>query len=133
MSEYLFVYGTLKAGHAPTEIADAVEKLQHVGKAKVRGVLFDLGEYPGAVLNPASPQEVSGEVFELPPDPTVLHQLDEYEGFDPASPDQSLFLRVRQPVALDSGGTLPCWIYTYNRDPGSARIVAHGHFSKKLL
>jgi gamma-glutamylcyclotransferase (GGCT)/AIG2-like uncharacterized protein YtfP len=129
MSEYLFAYGTLKAGHAPPEIADAVEMLQYVGKAKVRGILFDLGEYPGAVLDPTSANEISGEVFRFPEGATVLERLDEYEGFDPASPDQSLFIRVLQSIALDSGEIMQCWIYIYNRNPGPAPIIAHGRFS----
>lgn len=133
MSEYLFTYGTLKAGHAPPEIADKVETLQYVGKAKVRGVLFDLGEYPGAVLDPTSTHEIAGEVFRLPGGPTVLEQFDEYEGFDPASPDQSLFLRVLQSVTLDSGEIISCWIYVYNRNPGAAPMIVHGRFSKTPL
>jgi hypothetical protein len=54
MSDYLFVYGTLQPGVAPREIADAVEELKVIGNATVRGVLYDLGEFPGAVLNPES-------------------------------------------------------------------------------
>jgi len=55
MSDYLFTYGTLKHGHAPDEIASAVTKLRPVGKGFVPGVLYDLGDYPGAVLlNPSS-------------------------------------------------------------------------------
>ena len=42
MSYYLFTYGTLRHGHAPDEIASAVEKLQPVGEGYVHGVLHDL-------------------------------------------------------------------------------------------
>ncbi|MGA2171196.1 MAG: gamma-glutamylcyclotransferase family protein, partial [Terracidiphilus sp.] len=115
MSDYLFTYGTLHPGHAPDEIAPAVEKLRPVGTGYVYGVLYDLGDYPGVVLDPTSNQKISGTVFRLSEDENVLRQLDEYEGFDQASPEQSLFLRTLRSVTLDSGETLPCWIYVYNR------------------
>jgi len=131
MSDYLFVYGTLQTGHAPDEIAHAVETLQHVGSAFVRGVLYDLGEYPGAVLDPSSKQKISGMVLQLPEDANVLRQLDEYEGFDPNAPDESLFVRVLQEVVMESGRTLRCWVYVYNRDPGSSPVLTHGKYPKK--
>ena len=52
MSDYLFVYGTLQPGFAPGEIAEAAVKLQAVGRGFVFGEFFELGGYPGAVLDP---------------------------------------------------------------------------------
>ena len=128
MSDHLFVYGTLLAGLGPPDITHAVERLKPVGPATVRGILYDLGRYPGAVLNSCSEQTISGAVLELPGDPRVLAQLDRYEEFDPAAPETSQFLRVRETVTLESGRELECWIYVYNRDPGSAPILAEGRF-----
>jgi gamma-glutamylcyclotransferase (GGCT)/AIG2-like uncharacterized protein YtfP len=129
-SDYLFTYGTLHPGRAPEEVAAAVEQLRAVGEGFVRGVLYDLGDYPGAVLDPSSQQRIAGTVFELPEDDDVLRQLDEYEGFDPNAPGKSLFLRTRCPVALGSGRTLQCWIYIYNGTPEPARILASGIYRK---
>lgn len=117
MSEYLFTYGTLHPGRAPREIAAAVEQLQPLERGFVRGALYDLDEYPGAVLDPSSQQKIPGTVFRLPNDPEILRQLDEYEGFDPNAPQSSLFLRVPHSVTLDSGRTLECWIYVWNETP----------------
>jgi len=128
MSNYLFTYGTLHPGHAPDEIASAVDRLRPVGTGYVHGVLYDLGDYPGAVLDPASTRNISGTVFRLPEDEDVLHQLDEYEGFDQNSPDRSLFIRTLRIVTLDSGDTLPCWIYVYNQETGTARILPSGAY-----
>jgi gamma-glutamylcyclotransferase (GGCT)/AIG2-like uncharacterized protein YtfP len=119
MNRFLFVYGTLQVGRAAPEVEPLVKQFRHVDKATVHGILYDLGDYPAAVLVPTE-SKISGEVLELPPDPLVLRQLDEYEGYDPQRPDQSLFTRVLHPVLLDSGETLTCWIYVYNRDPGRA-------------
>jgi gamma-glutamylcyclotransferase (GGCT)/AIG2-like uncharacterized protein YtfP len=128
MSAHLFVYGTLQPAHAPAGLAHVVSKLRPIGEGFVNGILYDLGEYPGAVLNPDSKHRIAGTVFRLPDDPSVLRTLDAYEEFDPDEPGASLFLRVAYPVALESGGTLECWIYVYNRDPGSAPIFPDGKF-----
>jgi len=131
MSEYLFAYGTLQHGHAPGEIAATVAKLCPVGEGFVAGTLYDLGEYPGAILDPSPTRNIYGTVFELPEDAELLRQLDAYEGFNPNNPDQSLFVRTMQTVMLMAGGELPCWVYEYNRSPVGARIVESGIFRKK--
>jgi gamma-glutamylcyclotransferase (GGCT)/AIG2-like uncharacterized protein YtfP len=75
---YLFSYGTLLPQHAPREIASTVRRLRRVGQGLVRGRLYDLGDYPGAVLTRNGPL-IRGLVFELPEDPEVLERLDQYE------------------------------------------------------
>jgi len=126
MTSYLFAYGTLQPGRAPVEIAPAIGKLRPVGKGFVHGVLYDLGDYPGAVLDPSSKQRIDGTVYKLANDASVLRQLDEYEGFDPKSPGKSLFVRTLHPVALNSGGALQCWVYVYNGKRAAARAVNGG-------
>jgi len=132
MSEYLFSYGTLQPGHAPAEIMHAVDKLRSVGKGSIRGLLYDLGDYPGAVLSSDSKRTISGSVFQLAEDESLLSQLDEYEGFDPKAPQESLFRRELHPVKLDSGKKLTCWIYVYNRKPDSARLLNSGVYMGRL-
>ncbi|HEY4050347.1 MAG TPA: gamma-glutamylcyclotransferase family protein [Acidobacteriaceae bacterium] len=131
MSDCLFTYGTLQPDHAPEDIASTLAKLRPVDKGFVHGVLYDLGDYPGAVLDPSSKEKIFGIVFRLPEDANVLRKLDEYEEFDPSAPDKSLFIRTLHPVTLAAGRTLQCWVYTYNREPGTARILASGRHRKK--
>jgi len=131
MTQYLFVYGTLDPERAPSEIAHAVARLSPVGEASVPGVLYDFGEYPGAVFNQASKRKIFGRVFRIPDDPKVLRQLDEYEGFAPSDTDNSLFVRELRPVKLAGGRTLPCWVYVYNRPPGNARQVRGGALRRR--
>jgi gamma-glutamylcyclotransferase (GGCT)/AIG2-like uncharacterized protein YtfP len=123
MSTYLFAYGTLRPGREPGEIAPMTAKLRAVGAGFVRGSLYDLGEYPGAVLDDSADNEIAGTVLELPVDAGVLEQLDAYEGYDPAVPATSLFVRVLHRVTLVSGGELTCWIYVYNGDLTGTRRV----------
>lgn len=128
-SGYLFSYGTLQPKLAPAEIAPTVRQFRRVGKGSVRGRLYDLGEYPAAVLSRGG-DPVHGYVFELPDDPKVLSRLDEYEGFDRSQPRVSLFVRKKCLVTLEDGRKLSCWIYTYNQPLGSTPPIAARDGSK---
>ncbi|MGO9076628.1 MAG: gamma-glutamylcyclotransferase [Terriglobales bacterium] len=126
---YLFSYGTLLPRLAPPEIKSTVRRLRRVGRGFVRGHLFDLGEYPGAILTRTG-SEIAGQIFELPDDPSVLDRLDEYEGFDPTNPASSLFVRKRRRVQSQDGRRIFCWIYSYNRPVAAARRLGGGIYSK---
>ena len=80
MRQYLFAYGTLQPGLAPTKIARVAAKLRPVGEGFVRGVLYDLGGYPGAVADPSAMGKIAGTVMELPEEEGVLERLDRVRG-----------------------------------------------------
>jgi len=113
LADRLFVYGTLRPGHAPSEIADAVRTLEPVGPGTIRGRLYNLGAYPGVVLDDPAGEEVHGEVF-LVPHPATLARLDAYEDYRPRDPENSLFRRVKTTVTLSNGARELCWVYVYN-------------------
>jgi gamma-glutamylcyclotransferase (GGCT)/AIG2-like uncharacterized protein YtfP len=113
MEDHIFLYGTLRPGHAPPEIAAAVSRLHWIGAGMVRGRLYDLGAYPGLVLDDSA-SEVRGEVFTVP-DAETLARMDAYEGFYPGDSAASLYLRVKAAVALENGPIEACWVYVYNR------------------
>jgi gamma-glutamylcyclotransferase (GGCT)/AIG2-like uncharacterized protein YtfP len=110
----LFVYGTLHPERAPTMVADVVRRFIAVGRGSVRGWKYDLGEYPGLVLD-ATGNAVAGDVFALPEDAEVLRRLDAYEGYDAGDLTASLFRRVRTLVAMVDGSALECWVYVYHQ------------------
>ena len=130
-SRYLFLYGTLLPQHAPREMAAVAARLKRVGEGTVRGLLYDLGEYPGAILTHASRRTIRGTVFRLPSHAALLHELDEYEGFLPDDVQASLFVRRFHPVVLTTGSILRCWIYVYNRDPGGAPLIPSGAWTSR--
>ena len=71
-----------------------------VADAKVRGSLYDLGEYPGLILNESN-STVIGEVYEV--DDQLLNELDDFE----ASSNY-----VRKPVEISVGtDRRKCWAY----------------------
>ncbi len=96
----------------------------------MRGVLYDLGGYPGAVADPGAKGRITGTVMELPEEEGLLEQLDQYEGFDPRSPEASEYIRERQIVELKTGGTVECWFYRYNREPRNLPRVESGEWAR---
>jgi gamma-glutamylcyclotransferase (GGCT)/AIG2-like uncharacterized protein YtfP len=126
---YVFFYGTLLPRFAPAEIEPTVRKLRRVGRGFIRGQLFDLGSYPGAILT-RNGSPIKGQVFEIPDDPEILDRLDEYEGFDPSNPESSLFVRKRRHAELEDGRKVPCWVYAYNGPVKAARAVGGGDYSR---
>jgi gamma-glutamylcyclotransferase (GGCT)/AIG2-like uncharacterized protein YtfP len=121
MTHHLFAYGTLRPHQAPPEIAPVVDSLLSVGTGTIRARLYDLGPYPGVVLNENldDPTLVYGHVYQLPDNPEILvaalELLDAYEDFRPDEPAKSLYLRQTTQVTLADGLTLLCWVYTWNR------------------
>lgn len=115
MKQTLFVYGTLHPDRAPTEIKTAVKKFVPIGQGTISGTLHDLGQYPALTLNGKKKQRVRGVIFALPDDPDILQKLDRYEGYLPADPANSLFIRSKRLVTFDNGTRSFCWIYIYNQ------------------
>jgi gamma-glutamylcyclotransferase (GGCT)/AIG2-like uncharacterized protein YtfP len=129
MKDYLFAYGTL-ADDTPQEIAATMRRLKFVGEGFVSGRLYDIGAYPGAVLDDTHGDKVFGKIFELPADGSLLERLDEYEGFDSQRPTTSLFLRKRTAINRRNRPPLAGWVYEYNGDVKSASIIKTGRYSK---
>jgi len=101
----IYVYGTLRPDKAE---ADQLEK--------VTGTMYDLGAFPGLVIEGQSVQRVvSCEVIEA--DDDELAGLDRYEGYNPDDPEGSLYLRK----AFRDG-----WIYVYNQPYEGRPVVECG-------
>lgn len=71
---YVFVYGTLRRGES-RDINLLLPAPRWLGLASVPGVLHDLGDYPGMILQGES--LVTGEVYEISEE--LERQLDEIE------------------------------------------------------
>ena len=119
MRDLLFIYGTLHPDRAPAEIAGAARRLTPIGPATIRGHLYNLGEYPGVILDHTA-LPISGELFNIP-DAGTLTALDAYEDFRPAEPASSLFLRVKTFATMSDGSHQTCWVYVYNGERPDAK------------
>lgn len=127
MKQFLFIYGTLLPDIAPSEILDASKKLKFIGKGFVFGRLYDLGDYPAAILN--ADGKIFGRVFQLPEDENILPEFDKFEGYSPHNLPKSLYLRKKVNVFLNDK-TLSCWVYEYNQDISNAVTIESGNYSR---
>jgi gamma-glutamylcyclotransferase (GGCT)/AIG2-like uncharacterized protein YtfP len=89
----LFVYGTLKP-------RSGERRARTHGAVRLRGRLWDLGAYPGAILDPTASGFVHGEVIDGGDDAELLARLDAYEGPE--------YRRDRVSVQTDDGRRHDC-------------------------
>jgi len=107
MVDFVLVYGTLMRDQ-PAHRHFGLHRHAHwLGNEMLRGWLYDLGHYPG--FRPGWGQ-VHAELHALTT-PGLLAALDAYEGFDPARPDRSEYVRRRWPCRHGRGYA---WLYLYN-------------------
>lgn len=100
-----------------------VEKLRSLGEGFLFGKLYDLGSYPGAVIDPASAWLIYGAVYELPEDGEILRKLDAYEGPE--------YVRIEQRVTLTAGGGMSCWVYDVLALPSEDRFIESGRWADR--
>ncbi len=130
MSELIFFYGTLMAGFDRRRRAGIDDKLAYVGRAHIRGQLFDLGIYPVAV--PAPEGQVWGEVYRTESPDEVLLALDDIEGYRADDPDKCLYARQLAQVVMPDGRIDQAWVYFYNAPIGKAQLIASGDYLAHL-
>lgn len=108
MNKHLvFVYGTLRRGGARA-MSIRFPDSKFIADAKVGGSLYDLGAYPGLLLD-ESDSSVVGEVYEV--DDEVLKRLDDFEA-------SSRYRRKQVEISLGDHRRL-CWVYVPERNPES--------------
>ncbi len=126
--DHIFVYGTLRPTLAPPRLRELIGQWRKVGDGFIAGRLYDLGEYPGAVLDSDDGRRIIGEVFRLPDDGATLDALDAYEEFDPENICASPFIRRIRQVTLEDGSKLDCWIYVYNGRVSTTTLIKSGDY-----
>lgn len=103
MKHLIFIYGSLRRGSAGA-MSVRFPNSRFIDYAQVSGSLYDLGSYPGLLLNEPN-STVVGEVYEI--DDELLKQLDEFEA-------SSHYVRKELEITLGTQ-TRKCW--TYEPDP----------------
>ena len=137
----LFVYGTLRPqliGRAKTSPPiDLVAGLSATGLATVRGLLVDLGDYPGFVPVEAAPELaeragfsslVYGDLLEV--GHPQLAMLDDYE--ECGGPHPLYRRELTTATRLADGAEVACWIYRYCRDITGRVVIASGDYAAYL-
>jgi pyruvate carboxylase len=108
------VYGTLRKGVDIPINKKIAKDLEWVGVGSVKGSLYDIGNYPGAV-NDRSASVIKGDVFKLLDPIKTLEILDKYERFYPDNLSKSDYIRKDEMIELESGEQIIAGIYWYNQ------------------
>jgi len=107
--QHVFVYGTLRAGEANDIGAAAacygIAPPTLIGTTSMRGRLFDFGDYPGMVVDPAA-GPVVGDVYAI--DDALVAVLDEIEEVYPGV--EGLFLARETSIDVN-GASVACRFY----------------------
>src|SRR5437667_12025129 len=106
--DFLFVYGTLRKGAAHKMHEILSRHSEPVSRALLQAKLYDLGEYPAAVISENPADVVVGELYALDPEHShdALTALDEDEGIDEATTE---YRRERHVVTLEDGTRMKAW------------------------
>ncbi|NJL74772.1 MAG: gamma-glutamylcyclotransferase [Saprospiraceae bacterium] len=127
----LFVYGTLM-GNFDSPIARSLQQHSNfLGEGLLRGRLFDLGHYPGAVYEADAQTWVKGHIFQLHQPETLFPLLDNYEGIGGNFPSPNEYTRSLVPV-LQTGQTLICYCYVYNLSTAPLTCITSGSYLEYL-
>jgi gamma-glutamylcyclotransferase (GGCT)/AIG2-like uncharacterized protein YtfP len=112
---HLFVYGSLRQGFQ-NPVFDYIKKhFTFVAEGKVKGLLYDMGEYPAAVPSTENGY-IIGELYEAKSEDDfywAISQLDDYEGLHPEEGESSLYYRDQAHIFHD-GGSTTAWLYWYS-------------------
>ncbi len=125
--QYLFVYGTLKRSVANPMGTVMRTHATYVTEAIIAGRMYDLGPYPGLVLEDAG-TAVYGELYEITHPEPLLSILDAYEGCGAYDPRPHEFTRVEATVRDIEGLDYRAWVYIYQHRVDPSWVVPSGYF-----
>jgi gamma-glutamylcyclotransferase (GGCT)/AIG2-like uncharacterized protein YtfP len=116
----LFVYGLLMAGGPGYAALGLDGRVRNLGRERIAGRLYHLGDYPGLVTGPHG--LVEGELLALQ-DPALIETIDAYELYEPANLTASEFRRIETDLLVSGGRG---WTYEYNRPVAGRPVIATG-------
>ncbi|HMO31582.1 MAG TPA: gamma-glutamylcyclotransferase [Lacibacter sp.] len=123
---HLFVYGSLRQGFQNPFFDYIKNHFTYVADGKVKGCLYDLGDYPAAVPGPEC--RIVGELYQSKSRDDfnwAISQIDDYEGLHPEEGETALYRRETTTV-YHPGGETTAWIYWYNGDTAGKPVVDSG-------
>ena len=127
----IFVYGTLMSDFI-NPASDRLRKESHLmGKVSLSGRLFDLGDYPGGVFEPASTCRIKGELYRLHDAANSLSWLDDYEDAGTGVNPEILYRRIQVPVSF-RGRRITAWMYHYIKPVEGLKRIISGDYNEYL-
>lgn len=124
--QFLFVYGTLL--QPGNEFAGYLNKhRKFISNGKVKGRLYDIGEYPGAVIDKADEYFIYGAIFMMDDPETILKVVDDYEGIGELYNHPQEYIREQVDILTDNGN-INCWMYLYNLPVSTYQQIINGDY-----
>lgn len=125
-NDLLFVYGTLLDKDNEFGAYLSANSV-FISEGEIRGRLYDLGEYPAAVVDDREENFVYGKIYQLRNAADIIEALDDYEGIGDANPKPNEYKREQHPIETNKGDTF-CWIYLYNLDSKDLKQITSGRY-----
>ena len=123
----IFVYGSLRSGFHHPAYAYISKYFTLVSEAKVKGKLYDMGDYPAAV-SVTENLFILGELYQInhiDEFSWAIAQLDDYEGLNTEEGEIPLYKREIVSVNTNDSNTL-AWMYWFNGDVSGKPCIESG-------
>lgn len=130
---FLFVYGSLRRGFRNAAYEYISRFFELVGDARVKGELYDMGDYPAAVPGQGD-HYLIGELYRIRDEHEfswAMAQLDDYEGVK-TEPGEHPEFRRDITEAECQGRTEIAWIFWYNSPVTGRPLIASGDVLKYM-
>ena len=112
----IFVYGSLRSGFQAPAFEYISRYFELVSDARVKGHLYDLGEFPAALPTDEEAYLI-GELYRIKNEEEfywAMEQLDAYEGIH-SEPEEGAYAYKRELVTVYIGKeTTTAWIFWFN-------------------
>ena len=124
----LFVYGSLRSGFR-SEAYNYISRYFYLAAAdaKVKGKLYDLGDYPAATATTDN-YFIIGELYHIAHEEEfnwAMEQLDDYEGLNVEAHEQAMYQREQTTVYVNNE-TVTAWVYWFAGSVEGKPIIASG-------
>ena len=123
----LFVYGSLRSGFRSPAYEYISKYFTFVGDARIKGKLYDLGEYPAAIPV-AEDSFIIGELYTIKNEHEfswAMAQLDDYEGLNVEAGEEKLYHRKIEEVYINNQ-VVSEWVYWYSGDVTGKPVIVSG-------
>ena len=125
---FLFVYGTLLDDDNEYAIY-LKNNSSFYSEGRLRGKLYDIGEYPGVILSEETDTFVYGNILKIDRPQKVFAVVDGYEGYGTDQPRLNEFMRKLIEVET-AAGVVTCWVYFYNLSTDGLFLFENGRYIK---
>lgn len=126
MSEFLFVHGTLRRQLIQNQRLQ--QHAEFIAEGTMRGRLYLLDGYPGAVDSTDFADNVQGELYRICRSNALFAILDDYEECSDKFTKPHEYRREQRLIRLADGRQLIAWVYLYNRDFSHLAQIVSGDF-----